>query len=410
MPNLMKGLVSDDLIGTLPGNQMTVDVSEAPPLSRGAAHPQASASAENSPAAASLFGPVVDFFALGGFTFIVVPLFFLLPETSQPTVAAVAFALANVINHPHFAHSYQLFYRGFWNKVSDTGVSAVFRLRYAVAGVLVPIALSLFLIVNFLREDIATLGLAGNLMAFLVGWHYVKQGYGMLIVQSVLKRQFFRDAEKRLLVINSYACWISSWLLLNYMLGQGSMWGVEYFVIPINVRFVYVSGAFALLSTAAMVTMLVRKKWDKQLPVPWAGIVAYVVSIYIWLLASLLPMLILIVPALHSLQYLLVVWRFELNFEKQRVVSKGLLQSVFTNTAIKRFSIFIGLGVLLGYIGFFALPYYLESHVELSQSAFSSGVFLFMTWIFINVHHYFIDNVLWRRENPETGKYLFTHH
>lgn len=352
----------------------------------------------------------MDFFALGGFTFIVVPLFFLLPKTSQPTVAAVSFALANIIKHPHFAHSYQLFYRGFWNKVSDTGISAIFRLRYAVAGVLVPIVLGLFLIVNFLRQDIATLGLAGNLMAFLVGWHYVKQGYGMLIVQSVLKRQFFRDAEKRLLVLNSYVCWMSSWLLLNYLLGQRNTWGIEHLLIPINVRFVYVSGAIALLSTAAMATMLARKKWDKRLPVPWAGIVAYVVSIYIWLFAALLPMLILIVPVLHSLQYLLVVWRFELNFEKQRIVSKGLLQSVFTNTAIKRFSIFVGLGVLLGYVGFFALPYYLESHVKFGQKVFSSGVFLFMTWIFINVHHYFIDNVLWRRENPETGKYLFTHH
>jgi hypothetical protein len=30
-----------------------------------------------------------------------------------------------------------------------------------------------------------------------------------------------------------------------------------------------------------------------------------------------------------------------------------------------------------------------------------------MFWIFINVHHYFLDNVMWRRENPDTGKYLF---
>ncbi len=54
MPNLMIGLVSDGLIETLPENQMTAGVSETLPLSRGAAHPQATASAENSPAAASL--------------------------------------------------------------------------------------------------------------------------------------------------------------------------------------------------------------------------------------------------------------------------------------------------------------------------------------------------------------------
>ena len=41
------------------------------------------------------------------------------------------------------------------------------------------------------------------------------------------------------------------------------------------------------------------------------------------------------------------------------------------------------------------------------HQAFNGTLFLFMFWIFINVHHYFLDNVMWRRENPETGKYLF---
>jgi hypothetical protein len=34
-------------------------------------------------------------------------------------------------------------------------------------------------------------------------------------------------------------------------------------------------------------------------------------------------------------------------------------------------------------------------------------MFLFVFWICINVHHYFLDNVMWRRENPDTRKYLF---
>ena len=34
-------------------------------------------------------------------------------------------------------------------------------------------------------------------------------------------------------------------------------------------------------------------------------------------------------------------------------------------------------------------------------------LFLFTVWIFINVHHYFLDSVMWRRENPDTRLYLF---
>ena len=33
--------------------------------------------------------------------------------------------------------------------------------------------------------------------------------------------------------------------------------------------------------------------------------------------------------------------------------------------------------------------------------------FLFIGWTFINIHHYFIDNVIWRRDNPEARRYLF---
>lgn len=36
-------------------------------------------------------------------------------------------------------------------------------------------------------------------------------------------------------------------------------------------------------------------------------------------------------------------------------------------------------------------------------------MFLFVFWIFINVHHYFLDNVIWRAENPETRQHLFAH-
>jgi hypothetical protein len=32
---------------------------------------------------------------------------------------------------------------------------------------------------------------------------------------------------------------------------------------------------------------------------------------------------------------------------------------------------------------------------------------VFLFYIFINVHHYFLDNVMWRRGNPDVQKHLF---
>ena len=36
-----------------------------------------------------------------------------------------------------------------------------------------------------------------------------------------------------------------------------------------------------------------------------------------------------------------------------------------------------------------------------------SAVFVFIFVMWINIHHYFIDNVIWRRDNEDVRKYLF---
>lgn len=32
---------------------------------------------------------------------------------------------------------------------------------------------------------------------------------------------------------------------------------------------------------------------------------------------------------------------------------------------------------------------------------------LFAAWVFVNVHHYFIDSVIWRSDNPDARRHLF---
>ena len=87
------------------------------------------------------------------------------------------------------------------------------RMRYVFAGVVVPAVLVSFFAISMAHEDPRMLGNGANIMLFLVGWHYVKQGYGMLIVDSVLKRQFFTEVEKKVFLANAYACWIYYWIL-----------------------------------------------------------------------------------------------------------------------------------------------------------------------------------------------------
>jgi hypothetical protein len=59
-------------------------------------------------------------------------------------------------------------------------------------------------------------------------------------------------------------------------------------------------------------------------------------------------------------------------------------------------------------MGFWGAPVYLHMVITYDQAVFGTTVFLFMFWIFINVHHYFLDNVMWRSHNPDVRKYLFS--
>ena len=368
-----------------------------------------------------LFHPVVDFFCLGGGSLILFALLaiFRPPVAAYPMVAAVMLALANIVNHPHFAHSYQIFYRNFADKAFGSHYDPVLRLRYIFAGIVVPIVLFGYFLGAVLLEDLRSLGLAVNLMAFLVGWHYVKQGYGMLIVCSVLKRQFFKDTEKKLLLINAYVVWLADWLIANWAVHERDMWGLAYYTFDIPEQLAFFAMALGAGSTATMLWMLARKWWAEGRRLPVNGVTAYLVTLYAWLLLNIDPLFLLVIPACHSLQYLLVVWRYQLNADRDRAeqmkaaqpqtAGGGSFLASLGGKATARFTAFLVSGVALGYVGFWGLPKLLGAVIPVDQTVFGPTLFIFLCWIFINVHHYCLDNVMWRRGNPDTGRYLFAH-
>lgn len=394
------------------------DTSIAAPGPAPRAAPRATAGRQDAAErAAWLFHPLVDFLCLGGGSLIVMTLLLTMEPSRELMigVAATALLLANVLNHPHFANSYQIFYRNFRRKLLGPDYGPVLRLRYFVAGLLVPAALIGFFAVSLQRGDARMLGLGGNLMLFLVGWHYVKQGYGMLIVDSVLKRRFFAPHEKKILLANAYACWILYWLLANWLVSEHALQGLTYYSFAVPAGLVYAAMAAAGATGAAALAVLARKCAKEGAKAPINGVVAYLVTLYLWVLFGRLdPLLLLLVPAFHSLQYLVVVWRFQLNYESSRADAaerpgEGRLARFAPPTAALRFAAFVTIGVALGYVSFWGAPGWLASLVPYDQDVFGASLYLFVFWIFINVHHYFLDNVMWRRENPDTGRYLFAH-
>lgn len=376
-------------------------------------HTAVPAEASATPGKRYLLGPLADFLCFGGSSLIILPLLLLIP--AEANRAGLAFAMmlaANVINHPHFAHSYQLFYRGFTTKAFTPALGRVMQTRYLVAGVIAPIVLIGFFMFAIAGEHLRLLGLAGNAMGFFVGWHYVKQGYGLMMVDCALKRQFFNDEEKRLLLVNGYAVWIASWMQFNAVMAKSSMWGIAYFTFAMPSWLVTIALLAALVSTAMTGWMLLAR-WRAKGALPVNGVIAYTVSLYPWLLLiKLNPLWALVVPALHSLQYLAVVWRFQFNYEHAKLgapdyKTDSVVRRIFGSHPLGQIARFVLAGTVLGYAGFWFLPTLLGTMIPHDETLFGATLFLFVGWVFINIHHYFMDNVMWRRDNPDTKLYLF---
>jgi len=359
-----------------------------------------------------LFHPIADFLCLGGgslIVFILIAIFIPL-ESNIPAVSVITLTFANFINHPHFAHSYQIFYEDYWGKISQSNPSKSLRIRYLIAGLIVPTALAAFFSTSILINDVQTLSYGANIMFFFVGWHYVKQGYGMLIVDSVLKRKFFIDSEKKILLHNAYACWIFFWLLTNWTIVEQNIWGLKSSAFSIPITALYAGGLVATVTTGLTLFMITNKCIVERSSVPFNGLIAYFTSVYIWMALRLDPFYLFLIPVFHSLQYLIVVWRYQYNKTHSSSVDIPSMETDKVDSSsigLWNFVRFIAVGIGLGYLGFWAAPELFDATIPYNQTVFGGTMFMFIFWIFINIHHYFIDNVIWRRENPDTRKYLF---
>lgn len=355
-----------------------------------------------------LFHPVVDFLLAGGGSLLVaIPVILLIRDKEAIKASAVwwAFALSNVINFPHFANSYQLLYTGIGKRIFGADSSNKVRLRYIWAGFVAPALILGFMFAAYYIGDPQMLGYAANAMMLTTGWHYVKQGYGVIAVLSAIRRIYYSEIEKRLLLLNGYVVWIYSWLTLNKTLHEETLYGIKYFTFDMPPILLAIGAGAAALTTAAVVVAFAVRILVRKQSVSWNGIVGYSCALYLWVIAFYYDVIFAIfIPAFHSLQYLLFTWRYQLN----KVSSEADATPAGPSRRVAiRFAKFVGLGVVLGWFGFVGLPMLFHAGLSSGSAAFGPSVFVFIFVLWINIHHYFIDNVIWRRDNEDVRKYLF---
>ena len=131
--------------------------------------------------------------------------------------------------------------------------------------------------------------------------------------------------------------------------------------------------------------------------VPGLNMLVPFAALYVWWLpvTRQFEFYFLLTPMFHSLQYLAFVYKLE-----------GTRLRGESHRELKATALISGL-VLAGWLAFEMVPNTLDNALG-TFAAWRMFFFFTAAMLFINVHHYFIDNVLWRFKDPEIRGYLLS--
>ncbi len=358
---------------------------------------------------------LLEFAVVGGLTPFLYPLSWLLRkafglEPTEYIVSFVMFAAAFVINDPHFAVTYFLFYKDVRSRALGYSFTGAQQFRYLFAGFVIPIVLVAWGIASLYFRAAASLGLMIQLMFFLVGWHYVKQGFGVFSVLSARRGVRFSSLERWAILAHCYAGWAYAWSSprdIGHAAEEKGVWYVT-FAQPQGLEQVTMVVFFA---TIVPMVWALGSKWkrEKRLPIT-TPLIALLCSIWPWLIySSIDPLLVYVIPGLHSLQYLYFVWLLEGNKAREREQAPYFERSA-TVRLLGLFLASLGLGWFFFHIGPTIFDTLIGSRLATKQYDPIGATPCFAAlFAFVNIHHYCMDAVIWRKENPET-RYLQMKH
>jgi hypothetical protein len=368
---------------------------------------------------------ILEFLITGGATLLLIPLAIWYRkaaglEHSEYLVSMVAFYAAYVINDPHFAVSYLLFYKNVGARLRGEEFQGAQRVRYIVAGFVVPLLMAVWIGIALVQMSAALLGGLVQLMFFLVGWHYVKQGFGVLTVLSGRYGVRFTSRERFVALAHSFSAWAYAWTSPREMGGRYEESGVVYTALQHPPGLEHLSLVAFAVSTLALVWVVIERLRRREPLPPIAATTGFFMALWLWtVFSSFDPLIAYVIPGLHSLQYWYFVYLLKKN-EAQHDCTEGKPAttwlerlSTFFGPVWGRMGLFFVTAVALAWLGFSGLPTFLDENFvastaklgenpDVSSVTIGATPFVAAFATFINIHHYFMDHVIWRRENPDT--------
>ena len=304
-------------------------------------------------------------------------------------ISQIAFGAAFIGNHPHFTSSYMLMYGDFRKNILKSA-------RYIWAAIVVPAILLIYLLYCLAAERRDLLGHAVNAMFFLVGWHYVKQIFGVVAVTAAQRNYFYSGFDRVIVLTNLFSIWAVSFLNSQTYAGWFDFYGLKYQSFELSVNWMKLSYLVFFVSLAVVVYRHVEK-YLKTGKTPGTAAAVALLTLYAWYLPVFAhPFFAYLIPFFHSLQYLVFVWYFKRQQQTDRHPS-----------AWYKYLFLYAFGAIVsGALIFEIIPKALDSAYKFQNADLGEKPFLVVFLLFINIHHYFIDNTIWKSSNLEVKKYL----
>ena len=328
---------------------------------------------------AAIISPVVDLLLVGGLSLIVFIPLLLTGRTDLVLIGASAQAfIAGVINMPHFMASYRIVYR---DRESI--------LKHKWASIYIPTILIGFIGLALWEAQtspvlvIALVTVSGTYLA----WHYTGQVWGMMASFAYLEGVSFQKDERFLIRtgLRILLAWHLAWFLYTQLRDPSRVEGL-YRVVSVGTIIAFVLGAMGL-------SRLKRRtgKWP-----PLRAVVAWL-AIFAWYaMMARDPKAIFWIQMAHAIQYLAFPVRVEMNRAERGSLGRHM---IVYGVALMAVSVVVALVVPKALMG-------AVDNIFGEESGKSATI---LVLVFINIHHYFTDGVIWKISNPDVRKELFAH-
>ena len=319
----------------------------------------------------------VDALLIGGASILLYALFRLRPEmASSPAVASLAATLVWVCNYPHFASTnYRLYH-------SRSSIA-----QYPLTSFVTPIVVIAAVVGCYVSpENVAPMFI--KLYLLWSPYHFSGQTLGITLVYARRSGFIIDGWLRRSLTAFIFLTFLvqNAWAEVGRHVNP--FYGVQYPTLGVPVWFPQTLTKLMWIALATTIALLIWKIVSGGPRIPLIVLLPALTQ-YVWFVATPAGQFAYMVPFFHSLQYLLIAWNVQLKVGLGERKREPSVRFVWTES-----SRWMAINIAGGYVLFWALPR-LGSHFG-QPLVFSTAVMLAA----IQIHHFFVDGVIWRLHNP----------